>query len=87
MQPSNTRAILISLAGNAVISLAKFVAAAFTGSAAMLSEAVHALADTTHELLLLLGVRQAEALPDDLAAREKPSGRKPVAEIAVHGRF
>lgn len=65
MQPSNTRAILISLAGNAVISLAKFVAAAFTGSAAMLSEAVHALADTTHELLLLLGVRQAEALPDD----------------------
>jgi nitroreductase len=29
----------------------------------------------------------AEALPDDLRAREKPSGRKPVAEIAVHGRF
>ena len=29
----------------------------------------------------------AEALPDDLKAREKPSGRKPVAEIAVHGRF
>lgn len=29
----------------------------------------------------------AEALPDDLRAREKPSGRKPVDEIAVHGRF
>ena len=29
----------------------------------------------------------AEALPEDLRAREKPSGRKPVAEIAVHGRF
>jgi nitroreductase len=29
----------------------------------------------------------AEALPEDLAAREKPSQRKPVAEIAVHGRF
>lgn len=29
----------------------------------------------------------AEALPEDLAAREKPSGRKPLAEIAVHGRF
>lgn len=28
-----------------------------------------------------------EALPEDLAAREKPSGRKPLAEIAVHGRF
>jgi nitroreductase len=29
----------------------------------------------------------AEALPDDLRAREKPSGRKPVDEIALHGRF
>jgi nitroreductase len=29
----------------------------------------------------------AEALPEDLKAREKPSGRKPVAEIAAHGRF
>jgi nitroreductase len=29
----------------------------------------------------------AEALPEDLRAREKPSGRKPLAEIAVHGRF
>ncbi|MBS3981478.1 MAG: nitroreductase family protein [Rhodobacteraceae bacterium] len=29
----------------------------------------------------------AEALPEDLAAREKPSGRKPVEEFAHHGRF
>ena len=29
----------------------------------------------------------AEALPEELRAREKPSGRKLVAEIAVHGRF
>lgn len=29
----------------------------------------------------------AEALPEDLAAREKPSQRKPVAEISHHGRF
>lgn len=29
----------------------------------------------------------ADALPEDLAAREKPSVRKPLAEIAVHGRF
>lgn len=28
-----------------------------------------------------------EALPDDLVAREKPSGRKAMAEIAWHGRF
>jgi nitroreductase len=29
----------------------------------------------------------ADALSEDLKAREKPSGRKPAAEIAVHGRF
>lgn len=29
----------------------------------------------------------ADALPEDLAAREKPSGRKPKAEIALRGRF
>ncbi|MES2915978.1 MAG: nitroreductase family protein [Pseudomonadota bacterium] len=29
----------------------------------------------------------AESLPDDLRARERPSGRKPVGEIALHGRF
>lgn len=29
----------------------------------------------------------AEALPDHLREREKPSGRKPVGEISVHGRF
>ena len=29
----------------------------------------------------------ADVLPEDLRAREKPSGRKAVAEIAVHGRF
>jgi nitroreductase len=29
----------------------------------------------------------AESLSEDLQAREKPSGRKPVAEIAVHGQF
>lgn len=29
----------------------------------------------------------AAALPEDLAAREKPSGRNPVAEFARHGRF
>ena len=65
MKPSNARAIVVSLGGNVGISLAKFAAAAFTGSAAMMAEAVHALVDITHELLLLLGVRQAQAPADD----------------------
>lgn len=65
MKPSNARAIFVSLAGNIGISLSKFVAAAFTGSAAMLAEAVHSLVDISHELLLLLGVRQAQAPADE----------------------
>ena len=65
MEPSNKRAIFISLAVNIGISLIKLVAAAITGSAAMLAEAIHTLADTSHELFLLLGVRQAQAPADE----------------------
>ena len=65
MEPSNKRAIFISLTVNIVISLIKLVAAAITRSAAMLAEAIHALADTSHEVFLLLGVRQAQAPADE----------------------
>ncbi len=65
MERSNKRAIFISLGGNIVISLSKFVAAFFTGSAGMMSEAIHSLADTSHELLLLIGVRQAGSKADN----------------------
>jgi nitroreductase len=43
-----------------------------------------------HTLHCVVAVGQqgpAEALPDDLQAREKPSGRKPLSETARHGRF
>ena len=65
MERSNKRAIFISLGGNIIISLSKFVAAFFTGSAGMFSEAIDSLADTSHEILLLIGVRQAGAKADD----------------------
>ncbi len=62
---SNKRAIYASLAGNAGIALAKFVAAAFTGSAAMLSEGIHSLVDTSNQALLLLGWQQAKMPADE----------------------
>jgi len=65
MEPSNKRAIFISLTVNIVISLIKLVAATITRSAAMLAEAIHAFADTSHEVFLLLGVRQAQAPADE----------------------
>jgi cation diffusion facilitator family transporter len=52
-----TKAILAALAANAGIALAKFVGFAITGASSMLAEAVHSVADTSNQGLLLLGQR------------------------------
>jgi cation diffusion facilitator family transporter len=64
------KAVWAALAGNILVAGAKFVAAAVTGSAAMLSEAVHSLVDTINELLLLYGMARS-ARPAD---RDHPLG-------------
>lgn len=61
LENSNRRAIYASLAGNIGIALSKFVAALFSGSSAMLSEGIHSLVDTSNQLLLLIGLREAKA--------------------------
>lgn len=57
--------LFAALGGNVLVAATKFGAAAVTGSVAMLSEAVHSLADTANELLLLYGAHRAERPPDE----------------------
>jgi cation diffusion facilitator family transporter len=59
MARGSTGVVVKALAANLGIACAKFVVAAISGSAAMLAEAVHSLADTGNQVLLLVGMRQA----------------------------
>jgi cation diffusion facilitator family transporter len=61
----STSHILQSLAVNGVIAVAKGAAAFFTGSGAMLAEAIHSFADCGNQLLLLRGVHEGRRPPDD----------------------
>lgn len=54
-----SKVVYAALAGNALVTVTKFVAAAFTGSSAMLSEAVHSVVDCGNQLIMLLGLRRA----------------------------
>jgi cation diffusion facilitator family transporter len=70
LDQGSRKVILAALIGNALVAAAKFAAAAFTHSAAMLSEAVHSLVDTSNELLLIYGSYRAKRPPD----RQHPLG-------------
>lgn len=54
-----TKAIIAALSANLGIAVTKFIAAALTGSSSMLAEAIHSVADSGNQLLLLVGGRQS----------------------------
>ena len=58
-------AIIAALIGNLLIAVTKGIAALFTGSSAMTSEAVHSLVDTGNEVLLIYGQHRAAKPPDE----------------------
>jgi len=65
-----TRTVITALIANFTIAIAKFIGFVITSSSAMLAEAVHSLADTSNQALLLLGKKRSEKLP----SAERPFG-------------
>ena len=61
---TSNRTLVIALLANLGIAASKFVAAALTGSSAMLTEGIHSVVDSTNQLLLMWGRRQSRKPPD-----------------------
>jgi cation diffusion facilitator family transporter len=59
-------AVVAAVVGNLAIAVIKFIAAAITGSSAMISEGIHSLVDTGNGGLLLHGMKRAKQPPDEL---------------------
>ena len=68
------RAVIAALLANLGIAVMKFVAFLATASSSMLSEAIHSLADTGNQVLLLIGRRRADRPADE----HHPFGYGPV---------
>jgi zinc transporter 9 len=61
----SVRAVVAAIVGNGFVAIIKLVAFFLSGSGAMLSEAVHSLADTSNQALLYLGMRLAQRKHED----------------------
>jgi cation diffusion facilitator family transporter len=64
MASGSKTVIFAAMAGNTLIAVTKFIAAAITGSSAMLAEGVHSVVDTGNQVLLLIGLKRASRPPD-----------------------
>jgi len=57
------KVVVTAIAGNTAVTISKFVGWSFTGSASMLAEAVHSLADTFNQILLFVGIQRSKQGP------------------------
>lgn len=63
MATGSTKAVYAALFGNLGIAITKFIAAFFSGSAAMWAEAYHSSSDTVNQILLLIGIKISKKPP------------------------
>src|ERR1700720_1506799 len=63
-QSSSTPVVYAALIGDLLVAACKTVAAVWTGSAAMMSEAIHSFVDTTNQVLLLYGIHRSKRKAD-----------------------
>ncbi|MEH1765309.1 cation diffusion facilitator family transporter [Nostoc sp.] len=61
---SSNKTIYAAMGANLAIAITKFIAAAITGSSAMMSEGIHSVVDTVDQLVLLLGIRRSQKPAD-----------------------
>jgi cation diffusion facilitator family transporter len=62
--PATKVVVYAALAGNGAVAVVKFIAFLWTGSSAMLSEAIHSSVDTADQALMLYGLKRAQRAPD-----------------------
>ena len=67
-----TRVSLVSIAGNAVLSLFKLLAGVLAHSGAMISDAVHSASDVLSSIIVIIGVKLSVRAPD----KEHPYGHE-----------
>jgi len=65
MAHGSRTAVAAAIVGNTLVMIAKTAAFLVSGSAAMLSEALHSLADTANQVLLMIGIVRSDRRADD----------------------
>lgn len=79
--------VLAALVGNFSLTFLKLVGFFISGSAAMFSEAIHSLADTMNQALLMVGIRRSQKVADEDFAYGYGSERFVWALISACGVF